>query len=545
MDDETKKNSTEIVSDDTKYKSDITSKPKRPMSMDEYQYYNLACLKLREENQIAIIVAIFLSAFILMTCSLLQKIDLQNIVLDGAFILIALAGLSLIGSIILSMISNNLLLRFLMFIRQKNVQIERKVVIHLFQKGYSYRQATTKLLVCGLIQIMLFFVFYVASLNIIFVLCILPVVVATACWLWYDIKRMNKTGAFRIPQKAIIIGIEPEESEIPPAATEEKSKFDDKTLVPAMQSILRSTSEHVRKDAIRILGKIATPEAIQILLSLLGDSSSTIRAQAIAALGRSGEKNIKEALYCLINDETVEVRVAVANALGLLHDEDAGDLLMAALEDNTPEVRGAAAEALGNIRYKKAMKKLIGHASDVDWFVRYNSVVALGKLKNYLTAESFQKIVDSLHDDHAEVRAAGLHVMQKLKKELAREDPLYPELDEIFSHISQEQIEDRQTATESDNYANYAPPNVQPHPHLNTPNNLAIQPAKHNTTPTKLQNVASANTQTTLPNTQTTPPKTDSTNVPPSPASSSDSKKTLLNKIVASKDTSTNTPSST
>lgn len=464
MDEEIKKAGGDI-SEEAKAKNENMPKLKRTLSMDEYQYYNLACLKLREENHNVMGMAIFLASFIFVACGLLPKIDLNNVALDIALFLMGIAGLSLLGSAVLSLFSNNLLLRFLILISQKNVILDRKALIHLFQKGYSFRQAAKLLWISGIVELMLGFLAYCADLNIILAICLIVVVVGMSYWLWQYMKFVNKTGAFRIPHKAMISSIETEEAEIPPVGTEDKNKFDEKMLVPAMRAVLQNSSEHVRKDAIRVLGKMATPESIQILLSLLGDASSTIRAQAIAALGRSGEKNIKEALYCLIGDETMEVRIAVANALGLLHDEDAGDLLLGALEDRTPEVRGAAAEALGNIRYKKALKRLIGHAADPDWFVRYNSIIALGKLKNYITPESFQKIVDSLHDEHPEVRAAGLHVVQKLKKELAKEDPLYPELEEILGHLSQETTEDRQLAGES-GHSTPPPPTRPPTPIL-------------------------------------------------------------------------------
>ncbi len=412
--------------EDTKVKE--TSRNKK-LSTDELQYYVSTCVRFREEVANTMKLAIFLSAFVLLCCGLLTLTTFRTIFLDIALFFMGLAGLSFLSGSILSVISSGYLANFLITIKVKNLPTDKKQMLDYFQKGYIFKQSSTFLLLSGMAEIMLFVLCYLANFNGILAICAITVIIGLTYWLWEYRRTIEKVGGLKLPRKFIPI-VEDEMSNVLSTnlPIDEKPKFEEKMILPAVQSLLKNTSSNVRKDAIRILGKIGTPEAIQILCTMVGDSVSSIRAQAIAALGRSGEKNVREILYCLLADESMEVRVATVSALGHLHDEDAGDGIIACLSDTTPEVRGAAAEALGNLRYKKGMSPLLQHLNDKDWFVRHNVIMALGKLKPHLSTESIQKLVDAIDDENSEVRVITAHVLQKIQEDMSQNDPLYIEI---------------------------------------------------------------------------------------------------------------------
>ncbi len=424
-------------------KSSLSHKMKKIWANEESPYYLSFASKFREENGQLMILSVILSAFVLLCCGLLPQIALQNVALDIGLFLMALAGLSFLATSALTVLSNAWLIRFINLIRQKTVVLDKKQVLLLFHKGYGLRQISKILWLSGIIECMFFLLCYLANFSIILTCCIFTILAGLSYWLWQYLKVIEKLG-FRLPRKPIPMLDEDFSQVLPPEISIDQKKSDGNVILPSIQALLHSTSEKVRKDAIKILGRIGSLESVQILVTLLGDPSPIIRTQAVAALGKIGDKSVKDALYCLLGDDVSEVRVAVIDALGHLRDEDSGELLLPLLEDSSPEMRGAVAEALGNLGHKKSIKALVNHLNDADWFVRYKTIIALGKMKLYLSSEAISKLMQCVHDENSYARSSAVHALQKIAEDMSHNDPLYQELQKKLANASQETSEDTQ-----------------------------------------------------------------------------------------------------
>jgi HEAT repeat protein len=98
----------------------------------------------------------------------------------------------------------------------------------------------------------------------------------------------------------------------------------------------------VFEKAIKILGELATPEAIAGLIDLVADALR--REASIAALAKA---NQVEPVSTGLSHQNPEVRGGVVEALARMKEESASALLRSALQDNDASVRLAAASALG------------------------------------------------------------------------------------------------------------------------------------------------------------------------------------------------------
>lgn len=144
-----------------------------------------------------------------------------------------------------------------------------------------------------------------------------------------------------------------------------------------------------KKEAIRELRRLATPEAVQTLSHALGDDDSRIRKAALEALSTIGDDEslaaiaglsaIKdprlradatlalgstdgnssiEYLKIALHDDSSIVRMAAINSLGDISDEYAISVIQQALQDPDPEVRERAIEVIDEINGDAAFRAL-------------------------------------------------------------------------------------------------------------------------------------------------------------------------------------------
>jgi HEAT repeat protein len=105
--------------------------------------------------------------------------------------------------------------------------------------------------------------------------------------------------------------------------------------------------EGIRSVAVEVLGSIATPAVLPVLLERLDDSVAAIQARAIAALARFPATpdlcgRLRPFLAC--NDGSLEAEAALA--LARLGDMTSADLIEALLASSHASTRQAAATAL-------------------------------------------------------------------------------------------------------------------------------------------------------------------------------------------------------
>ncbi|MDF1555294.1 MAG: HEAT repeat domain-containing protein [Deferrisomatales bacterium] len=119
-----------------------------------------------------------------------------------------------------------------------------------------------------------------------------------------------------------------------------------KPIVPVLLGALPSMGAEPRLYALRILGEVGDPAALESLVSSLAQAET--RAVAAWALGKLGQTAAGPALMAHLSDPLWQVRLEVARALGFLGFQDAGASLDA-LRSSDPviPVREWAARSLG------------------------------------------------------------------------------------------------------------------------------------------------------------------------------------------------------
>lgn len=143
------------------------------------------------------------------------------------------------------------------------------------------------------------------------------------------------------------------------------SKIDVKAFLEAIQD----ENHHVRKNAIKIIGKHqGDPQIVPALINVLRtDSKIVVRQEAAEHLGWIGDDKATQTLIdTLHNDEDAIVREIAIRALGRLKSAQAVDPLINALQDAEEDnIRERAAEALGQINDTRAIVPLSKALKDI------------------------------------------------------------------------------------------------------------------------------------------------------------------------------------
>lgn len=225
---------------------------------------------------------------------------------------------------------------------------------------------------------------------------------------------------------------------------------------------LHSTLITKRLKAVKELGKLKTPLAIEPLTRILADRSKEVRCATIEAITMIGPSNLSELIIPMARDKSADVRLRTAHSLGVCDDQESIDTLMQLLRDPKDDVANMAAISLAKNK-NSSLAILIRHFSDKNWKIRAraaNAVKKMGKsaaeaLKSAvedsdpnimfwaaiclgsLRDRSHTKILlDKLHDKNTGVRIAALRALREIG------DPnVAARLFEALSHPS-EQIRD-------------------------------------------------------------------------------------------------------
>jgi HEAT repeat protein len=135
--------------------------------------------------------------------------------------------------------------------------------------------------------------------------------------------------------------------------------------------------EKVAEAAIDSLCRLATPEAIDMLVNLTSDPAR--REASVAALARLGRQRV-HLIGKGLNHPQTSVRRSIVDALGRMKQPEASEWLGIALDDPDPSVRLAAVTALAHLGSRSAERKLVSMArTDSDPTVRRAAQKALRK----------------------------------------------------------------------------------------------------------------------------------------------------------------------
>lgn len=142
--------------------------------------------------------------------------------------------------------------------------------------------------------------------------------------------------------------------------------------------------------AIRVLGRVNSPLAVEALLKLLSDDQPAMRAAAVSALGDTRRPEVVEKIAAKLSDPAVIVRAASADALGQIGDPRAVPYLDRALSDPTNSYRGTSLwvrrhyiEALSSIGSRSALDAISRYLADADPAVSGAAISAMEKAAGF------------------------------------------------------------------------------------------------------------------------------------------------------------------
>ncbi len=150
--------------------------------------------------------------------------------------------------------------------------------------------------------------------------------------------------------------------------------------ISGLSKALEDYDPDVRQVVLQALGQIPDLRALEKLVNKLRDVThhrGLSRRLLMASLIPFGEEAVPF-LIDKFSDPSDAVRALVAEVLGEIASPQSLGVMIKSLEDPSPEVRSRAAHALGRIRHSLAVKPLIAALSDPFWYVRLQAARSLG-----------------------------------------------------------------------------------------------------------------------------------------------------------------------
>ncbi|RCK78688.1 MAG: HEAT repeat domain-containing protein [Candidatus Ozemobacter sibiricus] len=142
---------------------------------------------------------------------------------------------------------------------------------------------------------------------------------------------------------------------------------------------LKSTLITKRLKAVKALGKLKTPLAIEPLRDVLNDRSKEVRCATVEAIAQIGPSNLAEILVPLARDRSADVRLRVAYALAGTSHDDAVRCLFELIRDPKDPVAVMAAKSLARSP-KASLAQLIRLFGDKSWKVRSRAAMAITRM---------------------------------------------------------------------------------------------------------------------------------------------------------------------
>ncbi len=174
-------------------------------------------------------------------------------------------------------------------------------------------------------------------------------------------------------------------------------QFGDAAVDPLIVTMLYDDSPKKRSAALRVLGNIKTPKAIEALIDLLYDTNEhyLLRQTAALTLGEIGSPLAEKALAAIAEDvdDVTSVRVNSVNALGALGTPGAIDTLVSLLDEDNEDsqLKSAAVRALGETKSHLAIEPLISVMNDSDPAIKANAAGSLERITGQAFGVSREK----------------------------------------------------------------------------------------------------------------------------------------------------------
>jgi hypothetical protein len=169
------------------------------------------------------------------------------------------------------------------------------------------------------------------------------------------------------------------------------------------EAVILHGSFREKKEAIRELRRLGTPDAANTLSLALSDPDSRVRDAAFEALSKFDGEEAPAAIASASVDSDPWVRSEAANALSSADSESAVEYLNLAFNDPDPRVRMTVVEALTDIPSEQAVAALTLALRDEDPAVRMHAVDALELIGGEI---AFQALMQAQSDEDPDVADA-------------------------------------------------------------------------------------------------------------------------------------------
>ncbi|MFC1994549.1 HEAT repeat domain-containing protein [Chloroflexota bacterium] len=160
------------------------------------------------------------------------------------------------------------------------------------------------------------------------------------------------------------------------------SQASDPMVIQALIEVaLKGEHKILQRAAVRRLGEIRDPTAVEPLIIVFQKSVPSVRFAAVRALGQIRDAEAVEFLVAVLEDEAEEksVREAAAEALGKIANDRAVRALVAALEDENVSIQDKASLVLVEVG-ASAVEPLIAALSAENIATRQRATVTLGEI---------------------------------------------------------------------------------------------------------------------------------------------------------------------
>lgn len=179
--------------------------------------------------------------------------------------------------------------------------------------------------------------------------------------------------------------------------------------VEALIRALKHEDTEVKKQAVKVLGELGNPRAIEPLIQALNDWDLHERDVA-DSLAMIGEPAVESLLLAM---EEPETKWGAITALGDIGDARAIYPLVKASRDVDPKIRGAAVIALGKIGDGRVVQPLIGFLNVEEGVViRQFAIEALGDIGD---SRAIASLTQASKDEDASIRKYAEEALKKTK----------------------------------------------------------------------------------------------------------------------------------
>ncbi len=211
--------------------------------------------------------------------------------------------------------------------------------------------------------------------------------------------------------------------------------------LPPIEGALQDSSDNVRINATKVLSKIASDEAIDLVLGMSQDSNEEIRNLVFITAVETEKENAIPVLVNFLGDPNTE-RVGAAIGRLVDHGSQSIESAIKGLENPNSRIRKGSTIVLGKIKIDVPPEPLLKGLSDENRDVRLASIDALGQLEAKTAAKEIGKMISTADLEEQKAAVKALASIKSSSSAPILLDLLdTPEIDEGLKNLSDEALE--------------------------------------------------------------------------------------------------------